>query len=272
MSSHVSLLPAGTPRSAFGKLLGAEARYQWRVPVGLIFGIGLPALLVVMFGIIPSMNTPDKSLGGLTVFSVFIPSMLALALIVLALISLPTHLADYRQQGILRRMGTTPVPPAWMLAAQVAINLALVIVALVILVVGGTMGFGLGAPQELGGFTLALALSIAALFAIGLWVSAIARSSNAAAGIGQLLYWPMLFSPACSSPGRPCQPYRATSATGPPWAPPYTRCRIPCSAPSHPHNCCSCSPAGRWRSGSWPCASSGGSSRSRLFVCPAERE
>lgn len=193
MSSHVSLLPTSTPRSAFGKLLGAEAKYQWRVPVGLIFGIGLPALLVVMFGIIPGMNKPDKSLDGQTVFSAYFPAMLMLALIVLALISLPTHLADYRQQGILRRLGTTPVPPAWMLAAQVAINLALAVAALVIVVVAGTAGFGLGAPREPGGFTLALALSIAALFAIGLWISAIARTQNAAQGIGQLLVWPTLF-------------------------------------------------------------------------------
>ncbi len=193
MSSHVSLLPAGTPRSAFGRLLGAEVRFQWRVPWGLIFGIGFPVLMVVMFGLIPATNTPTKSMGGMTVFAVFFPVVLTFAMGMLALIVLPTHLADYRQQGILRRLGTTPVPPAWMLAAQVAINLALAVAALVILVVAGTVGFGLGAPREPGGFTLALALSIAALFAIGLWISAIARSQNAANAIGQLLLWPMLF-------------------------------------------------------------------------------
>ncbi len=193
MSAHASLMPTGTPRSAFGKLLSAEARYQWRMPWGLVFGIGVPVLLVVMFGLIPATNTPQKSMGGLTVFSVFFPALLTFAMGVLALLNLPTHLADYRQQGILRRLGTTPVPPAWMLAAQVALNLALAVAALVILVVAGTVGFGLGAPRELGGFTLALALSIAALFAIGLWISAIARSQNAATAIGQLAWWPTLF-------------------------------------------------------------------------------
>ena len=69
MNSHASLLPAGTPRSAFGKLLTAEARYQWRVPVGLIFGIGVPLMLVIIFGLIPAANTPDEAMGGrLTVF------------------------------------------------------------------------------------------------------------------------------------------------------------------------------------------------------------
>ncbi len=193
MSSHVSLLPAGTPRSAFGKLLGTEARYQWRVPLGPILGIGVPAVSMLMFGFIPSANTPDKSLGGQTVFSVYFPALLAFAVGFLALINLPTHLADYRQQGILRRLGTTPVPRAWMLAAQVVINLALAVAALVIVVVASTAGFGLGAPREPGGFTLALALSVTAFFAIGLWVSAIARTQNAAMWISQLLWWPTLF-------------------------------------------------------------------------------
>ncbi len=193
MSTHTFLLPAGTPRSAFGKLLGAEARYQWRVPWGLVFGIGIPTGMVLMFGLIPAANTPDKSMGGQTVFSAYLPAMLAFAIGFLAFINLPSHLADYRQQGILRRLGTTPVPRAWMLAAQVVINLALAVAALVIVVVASTAGFGLGAPREPGGFTLALALSVTAFFAIGLWISAIARSQNTAMWIGQLLWWPTLF-------------------------------------------------------------------------------
>lgn len=192
MIGHASVLPAGTPPSAFGKLLAAEARYQWRVPFGLIVGIGVPLLLVIIFGLVPSANTPDESMGGLTVFGWYFPSLLALSLISLSLV-LPEHLADYRQRGILRRIGTTPVPPAWMLAAQVAVNLALAVAALVILVVAGIVGFGLDAPGHLGGFTLTLVLSVAAIFAIGLWISAIARTSGAAQGIGQLLLWPLLF-------------------------------------------------------------------------------
>jgi len=111
----------------------------------------------------------------------------------LSLISLPVHLATYREQGILRRMSTTPVPPAWMLTAQVIINLALTVVALTILVLAGTAGFGLGAPKAAGGFTLALILTIAAMFAIGLWLSAVARTTGWASAIGQLLLYPLLF-------------------------------------------------------------------------------
>ena len=91
---------------------------------------------------------------------------------------MPIHLARDREQGILRRMSTTPVPPAWMLAAQVTINLALAVLALGVMMLAGTTLFGLAAPKQAAGFALALVLTIAAMFAIGLWISAIARTAG----------------------------------------------------------------------------------------------
>ena len=200
MSTHTSLLPARTPRSAFGKLLQSETKVAWRVPLGLVLGVAVPILLLVIFGTIPGLNKP-AFLGGLTWFGVYFPILIALVLATLSLLSLPVHLATYREQGILRRMSTTPVPPSWMLAAQVIVNLALAVVAVVILVVAGTAGFGLGAPKAAGGFALALVLTIAAMFAIGLWISAIARTASVASAIGSAAPVPPAVLSGLSSPG-----------------------------------------------------------------------
>jgi len=94
---------------------------------------------------------------------------------------------------VVRRPHLVAGHPAWMLAAQVVINLALAVVALGILTVAGLAGFGLGAPRQPGGFALALVLTVAAMFAVGLWITAIARSTNAATLIGLLFLYPMLF-------------------------------------------------------------------------------
>jgi ABC-2 type transport system permease protein len=193
MSIHASLLPARTPRSAFTTLMQSETKVAWRMPIGLILGVAVPVFVLVILGSVPGMGKPEAKLGGLTFFSVYFPILIAFSVAILALISLPTHLATYREQGILRRLSTTPVPPTWMLAAQVLINLALAVVALGILVVAGTVAYGLGAPKQLPGFLLALLLTIAAMFAIGLWVSAFARSAAVAGGIGQLILYPSLF-------------------------------------------------------------------------------
>ncbi|TNC27743.1 ABC transporter permease [Amycolatopsis alkalitolerans] len=188
-----ALLPARTPRAAFGELLRCEAKVAWRQPIGLIFGVALPVLLLIIFALIPAMNKPEARLGNLTPFTVYFPVLISFVAAALALISLPAHLATYREQGILRRLSTTPVPPAWMLAAQVVVNLVLAVVALAVLVVVGVLGFSLHAPQAAGGFTLVIVLGVAAMFAIGLWISAVARTANAATILGQIILYPVLF-------------------------------------------------------------------------------
>jgi ABC-2 type transport system permease protein len=188
-----ALVLAKRPKSAFRKLLESETKLAWRFPVGLILGVAVPVLLIVVFGSIPGMNHAEKKFGGLTYFNVYFPILVAFSVAILSFISLPTHLASYREQGILRRMATTPVPPTWMLVAQVLINLVLAAVALGVLVTVGIVAFGLAAPKDPAGFALAVVLTLAALFAIGLWISAFARTGATAGGIGQLFLYPCLF-------------------------------------------------------------------------------
>jgi hypothetical protein len=99
VSTHALLMPTKTPRSAFGKLPRAEATYAWRAPLGLLLGVAVPVLVLITLGLIPYANKPLKSYDGLTVFSVYFPALIVLALAVLALLSLPIHLASYCEQG-----------------------------------------------------------------------------------------------------------------------------------------------------------------------------
>jgi ABC-2 type transport system permease protein len=193
MSTPATLVRGSAPRSAFSKLLESETKMAWRLPIGLVLGVAVPILLVVIFGNVPGMNRSEGKLGGLTYFDVYFPIVIALYVAILALVSLPTHLADYRDKGILRRLSTMPLSPSWMLAAQLVVSLALTAVSLSIVVALGTTAYGLGAPKELGGFVLAVLLTVAAMFAIGLLLASFARSGTVASGLGQLLLYPMLF-------------------------------------------------------------------------------
>lgn len=150
-------------------------------------------LLLVIFGSIPAFSKPHSSLGGLTYFDVYLPVLVALVFAGLGLFSLPIPLASYRELGILRRLSTTPLPPSWVLAVQLIINLCLAVAAVVILVVTGVAAFGLRAPQNPAGFLIASVLSATALFAIGLWIAAIARTGRAGAAIGAGFFYPLMF-------------------------------------------------------------------------------
>ncbi len=180
------------PLSAFWRLCLAEAKLTWRTPVAPILGLGLPVLLLIIFANIPMFNQADPNLGGRTVLSLYAPILSMFALAWLGLVGLSMPLATYREQGVLRRMSTTPAPPAWVLGAELLVNLAVALAALLMINLGIGL-FGVSAPQDVGGYVLGMVLATAALFAMGMWIAAVARTGAIANGIGQILLYPMMF-------------------------------------------------------------------------------
>jgi ABC-2 type transport system permease protein len=192
MSIRSSLLPAGTPRAAFGMIVRNESRIARRFPLGLLTGVVLPMLLLVIIGSVHKDQTHLKVLGGLTTFTAYVPVFLVMVLAALAFYGLPIPLAIYRDQGILRRLSITPVPPAWVLAAQLVLNVGFAVVELALLLAVAMTGFGTTAPKSTGGLVLALALSIAGVLPIGLWMSAIARPRTVGI-LAALCFFPLMF-------------------------------------------------------------------------------
>jgi ABC-2 type transport system permease protein len=188
MSGESVLRP---PRTAFAKLLVAEAKLAWRTPVSLILGFALPVLLLIIFGSIPAFSRPVAQADGMSMISLYGPILSAFAIAMMALVGLSVPLATYREQGVLRRMSTTPAPPSWVLGAELVVNLAVLLATLIVVNVGAK-AFDVPAPGNLGGFVLSVVLMTAALFAIGLWVAAVARTGQGANAIGQLGVQPLL--------------------------------------------------------------------------------
>lgn len=181
------------PRAAFGQLVLCEARLAWRQPAGMIIAIGISVGLLIIFGEVPVFRQPSGGLGGLTPFDAYIPILVTFAIAIIALVYLPGPLVTYREQGILRRMSTTPAPASWVLAAQMAVQTCIMAIAVLLILFVSTVFYGASAPRNPGGLVLALALSIAAMFAIGLTIAAVARTANAARGLWAAAFYPLMF-------------------------------------------------------------------------------
>jgi len=182
-----------TPRIAFGKLLLNESKLALRIPIGLVVGIGLPILLLVIFGLIPGAREPNSDFGGVSYFVLLYPILVAVTILAQSINVLPRNLIKYRETGILRRFSVTPVPPSWLLAAQIVINLAIALIGIILLTVVGVAVFGLKPPQDFLGFLLAVFLTITSLFVIGLFIAAVVRSDALAQGVGGILFFALLF-------------------------------------------------------------------------------
>jgi ABC-2 type transport system permease protein len=183
-------------RKAFGLLVASEIKLAWRSPVGLTVAIGVPLALLVIFGSIPTTTRPEKALGGISFFNLYVPTLLVFVLLVLGVGTLPQQLATYRQQGVLRRMSTTPVSPSWLLAAQRTVSLILAVIGIGIIVGVGAGVFDLALPHSVGGYLVSLAalvLTAAALLGLGFWGAALAGSPQIAQAITLLLFYPLAF-------------------------------------------------------------------------------
>jgi ABC-2 type transport system permease protein len=193
-TAALSLTPR--QRRAFGLLVASEIRIAIRRPIGLIVAIGIPLALLVVFGSIPATTRPDPALGGISFFNLYVPTLMVFVLIAVGLAGLPQQLATYRQQGVLRRMSTTPVPPSWLLAAQTTVALILAVIGIGILLVAGAGAYGLALPHDAGGYLVilvALVLTAAATIGLGLLVAAVAKTPQIAQGLTVLVFYPLAF-------------------------------------------------------------------------------
>jgi ABC-2 type transport system permease protein len=182
-----------TPRAAFGKLLLNESRLAWRIPIGIGTGLGLPLVLLIVFGSIPALRQVSSDFGGFSYFALSFPTLIVVTVLMLSINLLPRSLIKYRETGILRRLSVTPVPPSWLLAAQIVINLAIVVVGFILLTAAGVTAFGLGFPKNFPAFLLADLLTVTALFAVGLCIAALVKNEAVAQAIGGLLFFALMF-------------------------------------------------------------------------------
>jgi ABC-2 type transport system permease protein len=180
-------------RSALARLTLTEFKLFMREPVVFFWGIVAPLLLLVIFGFIPAFKTAKAGYAGLTILDAYVPILIVMSLALLSFIAMPMALATYREQGILRRLQTTPAGAGRVLAAQLLINVGTAVVMVAAILVVARLAFGVPFPQAPGEWVVVALLTAASTLSLGLFVAAVARTGRIAGGIGALLFYPLMF-------------------------------------------------------------------------------
>ncbi len=175
------------------KLTVAEAKIFLRDPGAPAAVLGIPLALLLVFGLMPGSREPSAQYGGESpLATVIAPMAVALLLGMLAVYLLPAAMASHREKGVLKRLAASPMPPSRLLAAQLLVNLASAVVAIVLVVGVGTIALGMALPKNPGGFLAVTLLGAVSLFSMGTLLAAFVPSARAANGIGAAVFFPML--------------------------------------------------------------------------------
>lgn len=149
----------------------------------------------------PGFREPADELDGRRPMEVYLPITMTLAIATVTMVTLVSVVASYRERGVLRRLSTTPVSPTALLAAQVAVNVAALLVACGLAWLVAATVFDVPPPGNVVGLVLAFTLGAGAMCAVALLVAAVTPSARASSGVGQLIYFPMMFFAGVWTPG-----------------------------------------------------------------------
>ena len=165
-----------------------------REPTTAIFALAMPVIFTVILGAVFG-DTPDQNgaifrgVGGSTYYA---PAYIGLAAASVGLVILPTHLAGYRERGILRRLRASGVPVSAVLLGQVAVALVLTAVGGVLVVLVSFASAGPAAAVDPWGVVVAGVVGALAFALIGLALGALLPTARAAQGAG-ILVWFLVF-------------------------------------------------------------------------------
>lgn len=207
------LLPRG-----LGQLTRTEARLFGRDVGSVFFSLAFPTVLMVGMGLaIPGMREPMVGVGGplegLQMIHLFTPALVSVAIATVGLTTLPSYLAGYREQGVFRRLSTTPMRPPGVLYAHLVIAVVTLVIAAPVAVAAGVAIFEVPLPQQPLLTAAAFFLGAGAMLGIGLLIGGLAPKATVASGIGMLVYFPMLFFAGLWTPG-PLMPQTLQTVAG----------------------------------------------------------
>lgn len=189
--SAVPLLSRGT-----GSLIRSEVRLFTRYGGNVFFALAFPVVVLIGVGLaIPGMDEVIEAgpAAGLRTIAVMVPPVLAAAMASPALTTVPSTIADYREQGVQTRLSTTPMRPAGVLLAQLIIGVVSFLIASVLAWTVAAVLFDVPMPERLLLVIIAILVGAASIFGVGMLIAARAPRASTAQGIGMLIYFPMLF-------------------------------------------------------------------------------
>jgi ABC-2 type transport system permease protein len=170
------------------ELAKVEMKLFFREPVTLVFTFGLPLIFYPILGTIFGKISDKHLFGGVGAMAYYTPAYISLVIASIGLVQLPALLAGYKERGVLRRFRASSLPIASLLGAQLAVSLVITSIGAVLLLLIGTMGYGVDLPVDWLLVIFGFSISVICFVAIGFFLGAIIPTARAAQGAGLLLY------------------------------------------------------------------------------------
>ena len=168
-----------------------QQRSFWRNPESAFFNFAMPLGVLLIFGATAGHDAVPGRVD-VNVVTLFVPGILAFAIVVTAYGNVAASLALQRADGVLKRIRATPLSPATYLAGQLFGALATALLISAATVALGAVAFGaLPRAAAVPQLVAVAVLGIACFGALGIAVSAAIPTADSAGAITNGTYLPL---------------------------------------------------------------------------------
>jgi ABC-2 type transport system permease protein len=175
----------------------AEQLVFWRSKEAALFIFLFPLLLFVLLGSVYNgkiygVPAPQALLAGLIGYGCANTAFAGLAI----------QLVLRRENGILKRLRATPLPPSTYVAALLSSTLIVFALQTIALLVLGRILYGTPFPHAVGSLVLAVVLGAAVFAALGVATASLIRSGDGSSAVVNFILLPMAFLTGSFGPTR----------------------------------------------------------------------
>lgn len=160
--------------------IAMEQRMFWRNGSSVFFTFLFPLLLLGFAG---AFAPPE----------VIVPGIAALAVMSTCFQSLCIQLAFHREQGILKRLAATPLPPSILVGGKVLTTSSVALLEIVFVGIMGKVAFGFDAPHNPLLLLVSIVLGAVAFSALAFCIASLSKSGDTAPAFANALQLPLMF-------------------------------------------------------------------------------
>ncbi len=168
--------------------LAYEQRIFWRSREAAVFIFIFPLLLYMLLGSVYSGEIDDVPAAD-----VLLAGLFGYAAASTAFAGLAIFLVTRREAGVLKRLRSTPLPPATYLAAVLLSTLVVFVLQAVALLALGRLVFDASLPENWLGFAGSIALGVAGFAGLGIGAASLIRSAEGVSAVVNVVVLPMAF-------------------------------------------------------------------------------
>ncbi len=178
------------------RLVLLQTRYHnklfWRTGIAAFFTLAFPLMFLIVFTAV--FGNDEIGPLGITTAQFYAPALAVFAVASATYTNLAVGTALARDEGVLKRMRGTPLPPRLYMAGRVASGVWIALVAVVMMMTVGVVFYGvriIGA--RLPAALVTFAVGVAAFAALGLMVAAFVKDGESAPAVANATLLPVAF-------------------------------------------------------------------------------